>query len=43
MSRLGLALSLAGSLLLSGCMEATLSPTTDAALTPRDKQLLARA
>ena len=43
MSRLGLALSLAGSLLLSGCMAATLSPTTDAALTPRDKQLLARA
>ena len=43
MSRRGLALSLAGSLLLSGCMEATLSPTTDAALTPRDKQLLARA
>ena len=43
MSRLGLALSLAGSLLLAGCMEATLSPTTDAALTPRDKQLLARA
>ena len=43
MSRLGLALSLAGSLLLSGCMEATLSPTTDVALTPRDKQLLARA
>ena len=43
MSRLGLALSLAGSLLLSGCMGATLSPTTDAALTPRDKQLLARA
>ncbi|MFN5567614.1 MAG: L,D-transpeptidase [Bradyrhizobium sp.] len=43
LSRGGLALSLVGSLLLSGCMEATLSPTTDAALTPRDKQLLARA
>ena len=43
MSRLGLAASLAGTLLLAGCMEATLSPTSDAALTPRDRQLLARA
>ncbi|MGC2774334.1 MAG: L,D-transpeptidase [Bradyrhizobium sp.] len=43
MSRLGLAVSLAGTLLLAGCMEATLSPTSDAALTPRDRQLLARA
>jgi len=43
MSRLGLALSLAGTLMLAGCMEATLSPTSDAALTPRDRQLLARA
>lgn len=43
MSRLGVALSLAGTLILAGCMEATLSPTTDAALTPRDRQLLARA
>ncbi|CAL74991.1 conserved hypothetical protein, putative ErfK/YbiS/YcfS/YnhG precursor [Bradyrhizobium sp. ORS 278] len=34
---------LAAPLLLAGCMEATLSPTTDAALTPRDRQLLARA
>ncbi|MGJ4890441.1 L,D-transpeptidase [Bradyrhizobium sp. HKCCYLRH3099] len=43
MSRLGLAMVLAAPLLLAGCMEATLSPTTDAALTPRDRQLLARA
>ena len=43
MSRLGLAASLAGTLLLAGCMEATLSPTSDAALTPRDRQLLAHA
>jgi lipoprotein-anchoring transpeptidase ErfK/SrfK len=43
MSRLGLAASLAGTLLLAGCMEATLSPSSDAALTPRDRQLLSRA
>ncbi len=43
MSRLGLAASLAGTLLLAGCMEATLSPSSDAALTPRDRQLLAHA
>ncbi|UFZ01495.1 L,D-transpeptidase [Bradyrhizobium ontarionense] len=43
MPRLGLALSLAGTLMLAGCMEATLSPTSDAALTPRDRQLLSRA
>ncbi|WP_315797046.1 L,D-transpeptidase [Bradyrhizobium sp. SZCCHNRI3043] len=43
MSRLGVALSLAGTLMLAGCMEATLSPTSDAALTPRDRQLLSRA
>ncbi|CCD89304.1 conserved hypothetical protein, putative peptidase [Bradyrhizobium sp. ORS 285] len=43
MSRLGVALSLAATFMLAGCMEATLSPTTDAALTPRDRQLLARA
>jgi lipoprotein-anchoring transpeptidase ErfK/SrfK len=30
-----------GSLLLAGCMQATLSPSTDASLTPRDRQLLA--
>jgi lipoprotein-anchoring transpeptidase ErfK/SrfK len=41
MSRLGLAVSLMGSLLLAGCMQATLSPSTDASLTPRDRQLLA--
>ncbi|MGJ4896989.1 MULTISPECIES: L,D-transpeptidase [unclassified Bradyrhizobium] len=43
MSRLGVALSLAGTVMLAGCMEATLSPTSDAALTPRDRQLLAHA
>ncbi|MGJ4901389.1 L,D-transpeptidase [Bradyrhizobium sp. HKCCYLRH2060] len=43
MSRLGVALSLAGTVMLAGCMEATLSPTSDAALTPRDRQLLSRA
>ncbi|MGJ4926927.1 L,D-transpeptidase [Bradyrhizobium sp. HKCCYLS2038] len=43
MPRLGLAVVLAAPLLLAGCMEATLSPTTDAALTPRDRQLLSRA
>ena len=41
MSRLGLAVSLMGSLLLAGCMQATLSPSTDASLTSRDRQLLA--
>src|SRR5690242_3408210 len=41
MSRLGLAVSLMGSLLLAGCMQTTLSPSTDASLTPRDRQLLA--
>ncbi|MGJ5176748.1 L,D-transpeptidase [Bradyrhizobium oligotrophicum] len=43
MSRLGLAVALAGTMLLAGCMEATLSPSTEAALNPRDRQLLARA
>ncbi|WP_407156763.1 L,D-transpeptidase [Bradyrhizobium sp. STM 3557] len=41
MSRLGLAVSLMGATLLAGCMQATLSPSTDASLTPRDRQLLA--
>jgi lipoprotein-anchoring transpeptidase ErfK/SrfK len=41
MPRLGLAVSLAGSLLLGGCMQATLAPSSEANLTPRDRQLLA--
>jgi lipoprotein-anchoring transpeptidase ErfK/SrfK len=42
MRSLGLALSLVGSLLLlGGCMQATLSPSSNASLTPRDRQLLA--
>ena len=40
-SKLGLAAVLVGSLALGGCMQATLSPVTDAAMTPRDRQLLA--
>ena len=35
------ALALTGMLLLGGCMQATLSPSTDASMTPRDRQLLA--
>src|ERR1700755_3358968 len=41
MARLGLALSLVGLLLLGGCMQTTLSPSSNASLTPRDRQLLA--
>jgi lipoprotein-anchoring transpeptidase ErfK/SrfK len=43
--RSGLAWLLAGLLGLSlgGCMQATLSPSSDASLTPRDRQLLANA
>src|SRR5215475_1697861 len=41
MPRLGLALSLVGTLLLGGCMQATFSPSTEANMTPRDRQLLA--
>jgi lipoprotein-anchoring transpeptidase ErfK/SrfK len=43
--RLGLALLLLGSLglALGGCMQATLAPSSDANLTPRDRQLLAHA
>jgi lipoprotein-anchoring transpeptidase ErfK/SrfK len=42
MARLGLALSLVGSLLLlGGCMQATMSPSSDASFTSRDRQLLA--
>jgi lipoprotein-anchoring transpeptidase ErfK/SrfK len=39
--KLALAVSLATTLLMAGCMQATLSPSTDASMTPRDKQLLA--
>lgn len=41
MSRSATAAALAGLFLLGGCMQATLSPSTEAALTPRDRQLLA--
>ncbi|WP_407181244.1 L,D-transpeptidase [Bradyrhizobium sp. STM 3562] len=41
MSRFGHAVALIGVLVLGGCMQATLSPTSDAVLTPRDRQLLA--
>src|SRR5246127_5231123 len=41
MPKLGVALLLVGSLLLGGCMQATLSPSSNASLTPRDRQLLA--
>src|SRR6266446_2866975 len=43
MPRTGLALSLLGLLgfALGGCMQATLAPTSNASLTPRDRQLLA--
>ena len=39
--RLGRALGLTGVLLLGGCMQATLAPSSTANLTPRDRQLLA--
>ncbi len=41
MSRFRLALLLVGMCVLSGCMQATLAPTSSAVLTPRDRQLLA--
>ena len=43
MPRFGLVLLLVGLLgfVLGGCMQATLAPTSDASLTPRDRQLLA--
>ena len=41
MPRLGVAVSLVGLLLLGGCMQATLAPSSNANLTPRDRQLLA--
>ena len=45
MSRSGLALLPMGllGLALGGCMQATLAPSSDASLTPRDRQLLAHA
>ena len=43
MSRLGLAVLLTGAIALTGCMQATLSPSTNANMTPRDRQLLAHA
>jgi lipoprotein-anchoring transpeptidase ErfK/SrfK len=39
--KLKLGLSLAATLLMAGCMQTTLSPSTDASMTPRDRQLLA--
>ena len=39
--KLGRALGLTGVLLLGGCMQATLAPSSTANLTPRDRQLLA--
>jgi lipoprotein-anchoring transpeptidase ErfK/SrfK len=41
LSKLKLALSLATTLLMAGCMQTTLSPSTDASMTLRDRQLLA--
>jgi len=41
--KLGLALGLTGALVLGGCMQATLAPSSTASLTPRDRQLLAHA
>ena len=41
MSKFATMLWLAGVLLLGGCMQATLAPTSDANMTPRDRQLLA--
>jgi lipoprotein-anchoring transpeptidase ErfK/SrfK len=40
-SKLKLGLSIAATLLLAGCMQTTLSPSTDASMTVRDRQLLA--
>jgi lipoprotein-anchoring transpeptidase ErfK/SrfK len=41
LSKLKLGLSLAATLLMAGCMQTTLSPSTDASMTSRDRQLLA--
>ena len=43
MPRFGRALLLMGLCVLGGCMQATLAPSSDASLTPRDRQLLAHA
>jgi lipoprotein-anchoring transpeptidase ErfK/SrfK len=43
MPRSGLALLLMGLLGLGGCMQATVTPPSDASLSPRDRQLLAQA
>jgi lipoprotein-anchoring transpeptidase ErfK/SrfK len=39
-SKIELCLSLATAMLTSGCMQTILSPSTDASMTPRDRQLL---
>jgi lipoprotein-anchoring transpeptidase ErfK/SrfK len=39
--RSGLVVLVLGSLTLGGCMQATLAPSSDASMTPRDRQLLA--
>src|ERR1700761_8143511 len=41
LSKLKLSLSLATTLLMADCMQTTLSPSTDASMTPHDRQLLA--
>ena len=41
MPRSGLVVLVLGSLMLGGCMQATLAPSSDASMTPRDRQLLA--
>jgi lipoprotein-anchoring transpeptidase ErfK/SrfK len=41
MPKSGLALVFAGLFLLSGCMQATLAPSSDASMSARDRQLLA--
>jgi lipoprotein-anchoring transpeptidase ErfK/SrfK len=43
MPRFRLALLLVGLFVLGGCMQSTLAPSSDASLTPRDRQLLAHS
>ncbi|MGY3240338.1 lipoprotein-anchoring transpeptidase ErfK/SrfK [Bradyrhizobium sp. USDA 4472] len=43
MPRFSIAIPAVAMLALGGCMQATLSPSTDASMTPRDRQLLANA
>jgi lipoprotein-anchoring transpeptidase ErfK/SrfK len=43
MMKLKIGLSLATALLMAGCMQTTLSPSTDASMTSRDRDLLAHA